>query len=92
VNKIFQGDDMEGQLHLNGNDLEIVGASKIVSSTQNQAVVETDGSVIIVSGSDIEVKKLNLEEGIIAFYGKFSNIKFNSAVAKKQPFLKRIFK
>ena len=83
---------MEGELHLKGSELEIIGATKVVSSTQNQAVIETKDCAIIIVGSDIEVKKLNLDEGVVCLYGKFSNIKFGTASGKKQPLLKRIFK
>ena len=47
---------MEGTLHLEGNELEIKGATKVVSSTQNQAVVETKNEQVIILGNEIEVK------------------------------------
>ena len=83
---------MEGTLHLEGNELEIKGATKVVSSTQNQAVVETKNEQVVILGNEIEVKKLNLEEEVVCLIGKFSAVKFSSAQAPKQRLLKRIFK
>ena len=79
-------------LNLDGERLQIKEAEKVVSSTQNQAVVETKSSTIIVSGSEIEVKKLNLDEGEVELNGKYSAIKFSNLGQKKQPLIKRIFK
>lgn len=79
-------------LHLENGMMHISGATKIVSSTQTQAVIETENDGIIISGSDIEVKGLDLEKGETIISGKFSNIKFSKAKEKKIPFVKRIFK
>ena len=79
-------------LHIEGGLLEIHGATKVVSSSQTQAVVETGEKSVIISGNEIEVKKLNLEEGEVAFSGKFAVIKFGESAGKKPSLLKRIFK
>lgn len=79
-------------LHLEGEFLTIKGATKVISSTSSQAVVESGEKVYVIVGNEIEVKKLNLEEGEVAFSGKFSMIKIGQSQGKKQPFLKRIFK
>lgn len=73
------------------NILSLQGAKKILSCTQSQAVIETDKKKIIATGSEIEVKKLNLENGEVCLYGLFTNIKLSDEQEKK-PFLKRIFK
>ena len=79
-------------LHLEGDTLAIKGATKVISSTASQAVVEAGGRSFVITGGGIEVKKLNLDEGEVCFSGKFSLIKIGHAQDKKQPFLKRIFK
>ena len=63
----------------------------MVSSTASQGVVEMEGEMIVMSGSDMQVKKLNLEEGEVVFQGKVSQIKFSNSIEKKS-ILKRIFK
>lgn len=76
----------------NNEQITIKGATKVVSSTSNQAVVDTQNNSIIISGSAIEVKKLDLQSLEVVFSGKFSNIKLASLSAQKTPILKRIFK
>ena len=83
---------MNGILHMEGNLLSITGATKVVSSTENQAVVEVGERCIVLTGEKIEVKKLNLEESEVCLEGVFANIKFTQASGKKGSFLKRIFK
>lgn len=74
---------MTNILHLENNLLQIQGATKVVSSTSNQAVVELGEKCIIISGEKIEVKKLNLEISEVCLEGEFANIKFTQASAKK---------
>ena len=79
-------------LHFEGNIVTIKGATKVVSSTTSQAVVEMGEKCVVLSGEKIEVKKLNLEEGEVCFEGEFLNIKFTHSSGKKGSLLKRIFK
>lgn len=83
---------MNFALHLENDLLAIKGATKVASSTQTQAVIEAGERGLVISGSEIEVKMLNLEEGEVLLSGKFSNIKLGGVAGKKQPLLKRIFK
>ena len=78
-------------LHLENEFLEIKGATKVVSSTNSQAVVEAGVKTFVITGSGIEVKKLSLEDGEVAFGGNFSNIKISQSQDKKT-FFKRLFK
>ena len=75
----------------NQNLIVIKGATKVCSSTQSQAVVQSGDTTITISGSDMEVKKLDLDGKEVCFAGKITNVKFSSK-ADKQPLLKRIFK
>ena len=92
LNIFFIEDIMNYILHLENDMLEIKGATKVVSSTQTQAIIETTDCCINITGSEIEVKKLNLDEGEVLLAGKFVNLKLGQPSGKKQPFLKRIFK
>ncbi len=71
--------------------LVITGATKIISSTETQAVVELSQETLIVSGADLEITKLNLENNEVSFSGTINNIKFSQKAEKKSLF-KRIFK
>ena len=78
-------------LHLEGDNLLLQGVTKVISSSQTQAVLQCGEQVIVLTGSNIEVKKLELDSGDVCLQGNFSNIKL-SAQREKQPLLKRIFK
>lgn len=78
-------------LHLEGERLILQGVTKVISSSQSQTVLQCGEQVIVLTGNNIEVKKLELETGEVCLQGNFSNIKL-SAKSEKQPFLKRIFK
>lgn len=82
---------MDYTLHLENQLLFIKGATKVVSSTSTGAQVLTEANSIIITGQNIEVKKLNLDDKEVCFYGEYSQIKLSGSV-KKQPLLKRIFK
>lgn len=78
-------------LHLEGESLLLQGVTKVISSSQTQAVLQCGENVIVLTGNNIEVKKLELESGEVCLQGNFVNIKL-SAQKEKQPLLKRIFK
>lgn len=78
-------------LHLEGESLILQGVTKVISSSQSQTVLQCGEQVIVLTGNNIEVKKLELETGEVCLQGNFSNIKL-STKSEKQPFLKRIFK
>ena len=83
---------MESFLHLENGLLQIKGATRVVSSTTSQAVVEMGEKMIVASGSEIEVKKLDLDAGEVAFFGKFNAVKFSESKGAKGSLMKRIFK
>ena len=76
----------------NKEQLSIKGATRVVSSTQNQAIVETKDSSVVISGHNLEVKKLDLENNEVSFFGQINNIKISNGTNNKTPLLKRIFK
>ena len=83
---------MTNIVHLEGELLQIKGATKVASTTPTQSVVELGGSAIVVSGNGIEVKKLNLDESEVVLSGKFTVIKLAESTGGKGSLLKRIFK
>ena len=76
----------------NSSNISIKGATKVVSSTASQAIVETKENTIIISGTGLEVRKLDLENGEVSFLGKVANLKIAALGASKTPLLKRLFK
>ncbi len=67
------------------------GATKVISSTNNQAVVEVSDCNVIISGNEIEVTKLDLDNKEVIFSGKISSIKYTQK-NEKTNIIKRIFK
>ena len=72
-------------------ELTLTGAKKIISCTPNQCVIETDSNKTILTGQNIEVKKLDLDNELIVLQGDFYNIKLQTTEERKS-LLKRIFK
>ena len=71
--------------------LSLSGVTKIVSSTITQAVVEIGDDSLVVTGNDLEITKLNLENKEVSFSGIINALKFGTK-SEKRGFLKRIFK
>lgn len=71
--------------------LSLTGVTKIVSSTTTQAVVEIGEDSLVISGNNLEITKLNLENKAVSFSGMVNSLKFGQK-AEKKGFFKRIFK
>lgn len=71
--------------------LILTGATKVISSTITQAVVEVGDTNIVISGTNIEVTKLNLDNKTVTFSGNINSVKY-SAKTEKTSLLKRMFK
>ena len=72
-------------------NLVLTGATKIVSSTDTQAVVELSENTLIITGSSLEITKLNLDNQEVSFTGTINSVKFSQKAEKKSLF-KRLFK
>lgn len=75
----------------NRTKLTIKGATKILSSTNIQAIIELQDQNLMISGQNIEITKLNLEENEVCFNGEINCIKYCSKNDKKN-IIKRLFK
>lgn len=82
---------MENILIEDRKKILIKGATKVISSTNNQAIVEIENSNLAIYGNNIEVTKLDLENKEVIFSGEISGIKYNKK-AEKSGIIKRIFK
>lgn len=67
------------------------GATKVVSSTNSQAVVEVGDCSVVISGNNIEVVKLDLDNKEVNFSGNITAIKYMQK-AEKTNLIKRLFK
>ena len=71
--------------------LTINGATKVISATDSQAVVEVGGSDVVITGTNIEVTKLDLDNKEVSFSGNINGLKY-SQKTEKGSLLKRLFK
>lgn len=71
--------------------ISILGANKIVSSTTSQAVVEISDSTLVISGTNIEVRKLDLDNKEVCFTGEITSLKYLKK-SEKSSLFKRLFK
>lgn len=79
-------------IHLEGENIEIKGVKKIISSMECEAVVDVGEESVVLSGEKLEVKTLNLDEERVVFAGKVNNVKIGKLNVKKVPFYKKLFK
>lgn len=72
------------------NYLTITGVEKVVSVKPDLLQVKTSAGDMAVTGQNIEVTKLDLEQHTISLTGKFDSVKYSEN--NKTPLLKKIFK
>lgn len=70
--------------------LTITGVEKVVSVKPDLLQLKSTAGDIIVTGQNIEVTKLDLDQHTLSLNGKFDSIKYNNI--DKTPLLKKIFK
>ncbi len=83
---------MDNKLTLtNRKNLCLTGIEKVVGISDSELLVEVDGVALSVQGSNMEVKKLDVESGILEVDGMINNVKYFDK-KQKLSFIKRIFK
>lgn len=83
---------MENRLILiNQTNLTITGIKKAVGISETALALELENTSLQVSGSGMDVKKLDIESGILEVNGKIHSIKY-IGVKEKLNLFKRIFK
>ena len=73
------------------NITEITGATRVIASTAKEAVVELENGTVILSGNNLLLTKLDLDNLELKFSGIITNLKFSDK-REKVGLLKRIFK
>lgn len=74
----------------NRNSLDISSVEKVVSIKPELVQLKSSAGDIIITGQNIEVTKLDLEQQTLSLDGKFDSIKYVENA--KTPLLKKIFK
>ncbi len=70
--------------------LTLTGVEKVVSVKPDLLQVQSSAGDIVVTGQNIEVTKLDLEQHTLSLNGKFDTVKYLEN--NKTPLLKKIFK
>ncbi len=73
----------------NRENLNILGVTKVYGVSQTEVLVEIEGEKLSISGENMEVQTLDVENKTLIITGKVNSMKFS---APKVPLLKRIFK
>ncbi len=75
----------------NRSTMIITGATKMLSSTETQSVVEIGDCNIVVSGQNLEITKLDLDNKEVNIKGLINSVKYSQKTEKTNLF-KRLFK
>lgn len=78
-------------IFINRKNLSITGIEKVVGISDSELLVEVDGVALSIQGSDMEVKKLDVESGVLEIEGLINSMKYFDK-KQKVNFIKRIFK
>ena len=73
----------------NRKRIMVTGITEVVSQVDKAVVAKTADSLINISGSELRVTKLNLEEGVLVVDGKIDSFKYCET---QKGFFKRVFK
>lgn len=75
---------------VNRSHLTLTGVDKVISIKPDLLQVKSTAGDIVVTGQNMEVTKLDLDEHTLMLNGKFDSIKYLEN--RKTPLLKKIFK
>ncbi len=73
----------------NQKKLSLTGVEKVFSTSESKVFLSIDGNTLKISGQNLQVEKLDVENGILRLDGIVEELKFDH---KKTPLLKRLFK
>ncbi|MBQ4535976.1 MAG: hypothetical protein IJA22_04015 [Clostridia bacterium] len=83
---------LESNLTLeNRKYLKVTGAEKLFYTTQSEALIQTSYGRLQISGSNISVKKVAIEQNLVELEGRFNSFKYVTN-EKTNPSGLRIFK
>lgn len=75
----------------NRKRMMLTGIVEVVSATDKAIVAKTADKQVNISGLELRVNKLNLEEGLLIVDGEINDLKYNTLSGGKS-FFKRLFK
>lgn len=79
----------------NQEQMDLTGISRVESFNPEEILVETDAGLIAIKGEDLDMRNLNLEQGIVEIFGLVTDIIYTGEKAGgkgRKGFFERIFK
>lgn len=76
----------------NRKELSLNGVQKVNSATENVVNLKCNQTDLIIQGSDLHIKKLDIEQRFVEIEGQVDSMKYTKGSSKKNGFIKRIFK
>ena len=78
---------------LNRKLLEISGVKNVESFDSQEFLLDTEYGFLAVTGEDLHIKNLNLEQGLVAIEGRVNTTAYLDATSSKpRRFLSKLFK
>ncbi len=78
---------------VNRDEIEITGVVEVNSYNEEELDITTDCGNLLVTGTDFNVKKLDVESGVMCVKGKLDSIYYtDNDSTQNKTFLKRFFK
>lgn len=79
---------------VNRKELEISGVLNVESFDAEEFLLETECGVLTVSGQNLHIKTLNLEQGFVAIEGMVNELEYaeHGAQGKQKGLLGKLFK
>ncbi len=72
--------------------VSITGVYDVESFDEHEVLMETSGGALIISGEELHVERLNLENNEILLEGNILSIIYSDEIKPRGSFLSRLFK
>ena len=88
----FKGVKVESKISLiNRKNLSLFGISKVYMVNEDSAQLQVENSILTILGKNMEIKKLDIENGVLEIEGLINVIKYTDK-KEKTSFIRKIFK
>ncbi|WP_054695123.1 sporulation protein YabP [Syntrophomonas palmitatica] len=61
---------------VNRSSIQMAGIKNVVTFDEQEVILETDLGYLVISGQDLHVSTLNLEEGKVSITGKANHLEY----------------
>lgn len=72
--------------------MEVTGVSSVESFDVTQFSLVTSGGPLRIEGSNLHMKHLDLEQGVVVIEGTLSSLAYVTDAAKKKKFTRNLFR